>query len=257
MDGTHERRVEQAAGDSATQIGAVGGNVIQHVNVRSGFWSWLTASVITIGVLLFSVLVLGGVGMSLGWYEDEPARGLADGPVLLPGAGLQPMPVSYVPPAGGMAPPATAWDGLSGAATASGQAQVIQLAAQMMGWFNAVESQAVALRDQDLAATAFRGEALQNLRQHILDLTAGGLFRQSVLEGGQVLAVRVVANDGWTTVLQIDTCEFWSSTTVDADGWVVASEPRHAVPQTVTVELGGGQAFVTSIDFEVVFPGCQ
>ncbi len=259
MAATHEHKVEQAAGEAATQIGAVGGDVIQHVNVKGGFWSWLTASVITIGVLLFSVLVLGGVGMHLGWYADEPVSGFDGGPGMQHdgGAGLQPTPVSYVPHVGGSALPASAYAALSGASDAASQAQVIRMAAQLMGWFNSVEAQSVAARDPYLAATAFRGEALQCLQQHILDLTASGLFHQAVLEGGQVLGVRVVAGDSWTTVLQIDTCEFWSGTTFDASGWIVASEPRHAVPQTVTVEMSGGQAFVTGIDFEVAFPACQ
>lgn len=266
----------QAAGDAATQIGSVGGNVIQNIHQRHGFWTWLTASVITLGVLLCTAIVVEKLWPS--GEQDAQARsgGTAEG-VPVPGgssaipswgaeisssvpgwgaADFRPgVPVGYASPET-LPQPGAPFD-LPFVDPQAQPAQLLALGAQVMGLVNSVETQALATRDLQLASTMFAGTALQNLQARIVELTTLGQFEHAQLEAGQVLAVRQLGNDGSTTRIQIDTCEAWSSVTRDAFGQVVSRQPRHAVPQTVTIEVSGGMVRVTDIDFSVSFPGCQ
>ena len=275
---THEPvdSTQQAAGDSATQIGSVSGNVIQNIHQRHGFWTWLTASVITLGVLLCTAIVVDKLwpagdqeararpgGDPGGFAQGGPAPGASSA---VPDWGAEissaaapwgaadfrtGVPVQYQP---GAAPPGA---GASFALPpAASQAQLLEVGAQVMGLVNSVETQALATRDLQLASTMFAGTALQNLQARIVELTSLGCFEHAQLEAGQVLAVRLLGSDGFTTRVQIDTCETWSSATNDAFGQLVASQPRHVVPQTVTIDMSGGQVKVTAIDFMVSFPGC-
>jgi hypothetical protein len=252
------RVTEQQAGDAATQIGAVRGNVIQHVRQRLGFWGFLAASIVSLGVLFFSVFVVEKLWPS----QDVPV-----GPVppympsassamaAVPGFDFAPGATHY----GGLAQPVLARGAMAPAVqfdAGLAEAQLRSMGATLMQYVNSVEIQSVLTHDTQLAASVFAGPALENVQAHIAELQAFGLHEQPVLEGGQVLEVRLVSQEAWGGVVQIDTCETWSRSTYDAAGFLVDSQPRHAVPQTVTIQLQNGQVRVTAVDFDVAFPGC-
>ncbi len=271
MEQAQALSASQRAGDTATQIGTVGGNVVHIVRQRLGFWGFLAATIVTFGTMGFLATLVDE------YFDDSAEGSMADG---FGAPGLQGGPVQGLSSSDSSATTGfadasfAASGGSSDYGVASGrqvgasmlpaggldaqaaQAQLVPIGAGIMQFVNSVETQAIMTRDPFLAATIFAGEPLLNIQARIGELVNWGLFEQLQLEQGHVLAVRVVSSSPWSTLVQIDACEYWSSATYNGYGVLVASMPRHAVPQTVTLEMANGQAHVIDIDFDVDFPGC-
>ena len=250
-----ENKTQQQAGDAATQIGSVGGNVVQHINRQMGLWGCLAASIVAAGLFFCIVYAVEKIWPTAAEDGFPPGESSAVGSYPYGDFG-EGGTNAYSVLAGG---PAVSRDSVSTLPVISdqlAQAQLRNIGAQIMQYADWVETQAVATNNMALPTSAFGGQALASLQQRIGTQLNNGLSTNQILEQANVLDVRVVGSTPWGPVIEIDTCEVWSSETYDSWGGRVDWAESVFVPQRATVEYQNGWPYVTRLDTAVSFPDC-
>ena len=114
----------------------------------------------------------------------------------------------------------------------------------------AIELQMEAYRNSDasIASSIMSGPILEGLTAEINSLNQQGLIAISEIDYYEsfINDIRVV-NDAQ---IEVDTCEVWTTNTYQrSDGQLVESQGPDLLPQTITIEQGNGNWFITNVEF--------
>lgn len=105
---------------------------------------------------------------------------------------------------------------------------------------------AVYYQDDSYLMPYYAGQALQTMQQVVED----------VKQSGQIVVLSIDLNNSYIVdmelkndVLSIDECEYWETSYFDLDGNLVGNDELSLTPQTISIEILEGRAYITAISF--------
>lgn len=121
-----------------------------------------------------------------------------------------------------------------------------QGAAELIVAANKAEILAIFYQDTSYLDQYYAGQALQTMQQVVEDVKQSGqiVYHEFDLDKSYYVSMNLKNN-----VLSIDECEYWQTSYYDSDGNIVNNDELTLVPQTISIELVGGEAYITAISF--------